>query len=107
MNKSLFNLLGCVSAAICSANVAHAQDVIDRESGVDSTVAAPKEFEEGNIPFEARGLDVEEKVGLVLPLELQFTDDQGNISSRPMFDTAGRPIHNQAAIEIRDALVKK
>ena len=37
----------------------------------------------------------------------EFTDDQGNISSRPMFDTAGRPVHNQAAIEIRDALVEQ
>lgn len=79
MNRVMFNLLGCVGAAMCSVNVAHAQDVIERKSDVDPAAAAPEKFEEGNVPFEARGLDVEEKVGARLPLDTQFTDDEGNL----------------------------
>ncbi|MFO0858083.1 MAG: SCO family protein [Phycisphaerales bacterium] len=83
MNRKLSNFVGCASVALCCVGGVFAQDtkVIERDSGVDPIVAAPKKFEEGNVPFEARGLDVEEKVGLVLPLELQFTDDNGKLVS--------------------------
>lgn len=83
MKRKLSNLVGCASVAICCVSGSFGQDgqIIERDSGVDAIVAAPKEFEEGNVPFEARGLDVEEKVGLVLPLELQFSDDTGKLVS--------------------------
>jgi len=35
------------------------------------------------------------------------TDDTGKAYSMPMFDDAGRPVHNQAAIEQRNALIEQ
>ena len=35
------------------------------------------------------------------------TDDTGKAYSMPMFDDAGRPVHNQAAIEARNALIEQ
>lgn len=68
----------------------------------------PEDFAQLDIDLSPRESIVDYLVRAFPTCQMQeFTDDQGNISSRPMFDTAGRPVHNQAAIEIRDALVEQ
>jgi protein SCO1/2 len=51
----------------------------ERPSGVDEVVAAPENVDPSKVPFEARGLDVEEKVGSRLPMDLQFTNAEGKL----------------------------
>jgi protein SCO1 len=51
----------------------------ERASGVDEVVAAPESVDPSKVPYEARGLDVEEKVGSRLPMDLQFTNAEGKL----------------------------
>lgn len=51
----------------------------ERASGVDEVVAAPENVDPSKVPYEARGLDVEEKVGSRLPMDIQFTNAEGKL----------------------------
>ena len=68
----------------------------------------PEEFAQLDIDLSPRESIVDYLIRAFPTCQMQeFADDQGNVMSRPMFDPEGRPIHNQAAIEIRDALVEQ
>ncbi|GEM_PF-264084 len=82
---------GAGQATPAKPSDAAGQVIEERASGVDEVVAAPKSVDDSKVPFEVRGLDVEEKVGSRLPADLQFTNAEGQLVTLGKYFDKSKP----------------
>lgn len=68
----------------------------------------PSEWDDLNIDLTPRETVIE-FLGHAFPVQLHepFTDEDGNLLSRPVFDATGNPVLCRTALERRDALIEK
>ena len=104
------SLIRAVEADLESGRSAVIQLVSTGEALMERRIAEipASEWEDLNVDLTPRETVIE-FLAHAFPVQLQepFTDDEGNVMSRPVFDGDGNPVICQEALARRDALIEK
>ena len=104
------SLIRAIEADLESGRSAVVQLVSTGEALMERRIAEipASEWDDINVDLTPRETVIE-FLDHAFPVQLQepFTDDEGNVMSRPVFDEDGHPVLCQEAIARRDALIEK
>ena len=104
------SLIRAVDADLEAGRSAVVQLVSTGEALMERRLAEipPSEWDDINIDLTPREIVIE-FIAHAFPVQLQepFTDDEGKLFSRPVFDQDGHPVMCQEALARRDALIEK
>ena len=104
------SLIRAIEADLDAGRSAVVQLVSTGEALMERRIAEipASEWDDINVDLTPRETVIE-FLGAAFPVQLQepFTDDEGNLMSRPVFDEDGHPVVCQEAAARRDALIEK
>jgi predicted RNA methylase len=110
LSMKLPSLIPAIEADVAASHAVVVQLVSTAEAMLDRRLAdlSPQEREALEIDLSPREYVIDYLSAAFPTRQMRvFTDAEGNVRSEPMSDEEGRPVHCQAALRARDALIEQ